>query len=794
VTLVDRPGTAYDTTMSYDPSDNRTQTTNSYVNSSLLYDAASRLASRQDVMAGGTATLTTSYGYDGNDNLRQITYPSGNQINYTHDAENRISTVKLGATNIATAFTYHPSGGIDTYLAGNGLTHDADYNNRYRVKTVNTLNGVTSNILRLDYTYSPVGNVDAISETTRTGMNQSFTYDALDRVQTASGPWGASSFAYNAIGDRTSKTVAGATTNYSYAAATNRLTGASGAEPETFGYDSSGDMTSNAGGTYTYTADKMMETAVVAGTTVTYRYDADNLRKLKIQGSTRRYFLHDAQGQAISEFDELCPGSGLQHVRDYVFAGGRLLAAVRPLAPLAVTVGFATAASTAAEGIGSIPVGVRVSTSSGVAIPCAVSVNYGSANGTAVAPADYASISGTLSFAAGTPSGTVQNILLPIVQDALDEDDETVTLTMSSASGAQLGQALHTVTIADDDLPPALSVADVTVTEGDTGSVNAVFTLSLSAASGRTVSVNYATANGTAIAGSDYTGGAGTATFAPGETSHARTVAVLGDLIDEPTQTFFVNLSGPVNATLADGQAVGTILDNDPPPTISIEDAAVIETNGGSATVSLPVALSVPSDFTVTVNYATSNGTALTGSDYTASSGVVSFTPGTTSRGVIVDVLGDQAKEPNETFLVTLSGVVQGTIGDGQATGTILDDEPDDYLTVVPCRLVDTRITGPALAANTTRLFAAVGLCGIPLTAKAIAVNVTVVSPTAQGSLLVYPARIALPLARSLNFDAGINRGNNAVVTLGSDGQVAVQCTMASGSTDLVIDVFGYFE
>ena len=113
---------------------------------------------------------------------------------------------------------------------------------------------------------------------------------------------------------------------------------------------------------------------------------------------------------------------------------------------------------------------------------------------------------------------------------------------------------------------PTLSINDVTVTEGNTGSVNAVFTVTLSAASTQQVTVDYATANGTATAGIDYTATSGTLTFAAGQTSRTITVPVLGGTVAESTETFVVNLSNPVNATIADGQGQGTILDNDGGP------------------------------------------------------------------------------------------------------------------------------------------------------------------------------------------------------------------------------------
>src|SRR5207248_1195007 len=112
---------------------------------------------------------------------------------------------------------------------------------------------------------------------------------------------------------------------------------------------------------------------------------------------------------------------------------------------------------------------------------------------------------------------------------------------------------------------PTVGISDVTVTEGNTGSVTATFTLTLSAAYGQPVTVHYATADGSATAGGDYTTGSGDVTVAAGLTSQTFAVAVLGDRLLEPTETFLVNLSSPSsNALITDGQGVGTILDNEP--------------------------------------------------------------------------------------------------------------------------------------------------------------------------------------------------------------------------------------
>jgi large repetitive protein len=189
------------------------------------------------------------------------------------------------------------------------------------------------------------------------------------------------------------------------------------------------------------------------------------------------------------------------------------------------------------------------------------------------------------------------------------------------------------------------------------------------------VTVSYATADGTATAGSDYTATAGTLTFAPGVTSQTLTVAVLGDTRNEANETFFMNLSTPSNATIADGQGQGTILNDDSLPTLSINNVTVTEGNTGTTPAVFTVTLSAASSQTVTVNYATADGKATAGSDYTATAGTLTFTPGTTSQTITVAVLGDTVKESTETFFVNLSNATNATIASGRGRGTILDND-----------------------------------------------------------------------------------------------------------------------
>ncbi|MBX9789207.1 MAG: cellulase family glycosylhydrolase [Pirellulales bacterium] len=216
----------------------------------------------------------------------------------------------------------------------------------------------------------------------------------------------------------------------------------------------------------------------------------------------------------------------------------------------------------------------------------------------------------------------------------------------------------------------------------------AVFTVTLSQASAQTVSVQYATANGTATAGSDYSAISGTLTFAPGETTKTIAVPVTRDLVAEATETFALQLSVPTGATLARTNATATIQDDDtttPPPTpsASIGNVFVNEGNGGTTTARFTVTLSAAASGPVTVNYATANGAATAGSDYTAKSGTLTFAAGETSKTIDVLVTGDTVVETNETFVVNLTSASGATIATAQATGTIVNDDQPPPLPVL---------------------------------------------------------------------------------------------------------------
>ncbi|UYK72905.1 putative Ig domain-containing protein [Xanthomonas sacchari] len=323
--------------------------------------------------------------------------------------------------------------------------------------------------------------------------------------------------------------------------------------------------------------------------------------------------------------------------------------------------------------------------------PSALSIGF-SVGGTATSGTDYAAVNSPLVIAAGQTSGTITVSPTP---DTTVEPDETVVISLNAGSGYTVGSpSSATGTILNDDLP-TLSINNVSQNEGNSGTTAFTFTVSLSQPAGSGgVSFDIATANGTATAGTDYiSSSVNGLTIPAGSSSATFTVQVIGDTLNEPNETFYVNVTNPNGATITGGQGVGTINNDDAQPSLSIGDVSVTEGNSGTTTATFPVTLSAASGQTVTVNYATTDGSANAGSDYVAHSGTLTFLPGITTQNVAVTINGDTTVEPDETFTVNLSGASNATIARATATGTILND--DAVVTISPTSL-------PAATAGTS--------------------------------------------------------------------------------------------
>ncbi|HEX8197141.1 MAG TPA: Calx-beta domain-containing protein [Pyrinomonadaceae bacterium] len=303
-----------------------------------------------------------------------------------------------------------------------------------------------------------------------------------------------------------------------------------------------------------------------------------------------------------------------------------------------------------------------------------IQVNYEIILETATIGVDFTAANGTLVFNNGE---TVKTFDIQVADDAKDEADETVKLKLSFPTNGSwlVNPNTAILTIVDNESPPKILIKDVSQSEGNNNSAPFVFEVSLSEPSDLPIFFDYATANGTATATSDYFASNGTVSFAPGQTVKNIEISVSGDPTVEFDETFFVNLSNPTNATIADNQATGTILDDDNPGRLSFSAAAYSGTENDS--VQITVLRTNGATGTISVDYATTGGgTATSGGDYTPVSGNLIFLDGETSKTFNVNLTEDANPEPIETVNLVLSNPIGGaTLGAGTATLNILDND-----------------------------------------------------------------------------------------------------------------------
>jgi Calx-beta domain len=225
--------------------------------------------------------------------------------------------------------------------------------------------------------------------------------------------------------------------------------------------------------------------------------------------------------------------------------------------------------------------------------------------------------------------------------------------------------------------PPGLSINNVSVIEGNGGSNNAVFTVTLSPTSSQ-VTVDYLTSNGTAVNTADYQSVSGTLTFTPGQTTRTITVPIVGDTVPEPTETFFVNLMNPTNATITTAQGTGTITDDDAAGVFQFSSpTASIAENANPGSINLTINRTGDTSGAASVRFETSDITAGQKTDYTFNSGLVQFGPGDTSKTINVLIVNDAFAEGPETFAVTLSSPSGNFVvaNPNSVTVTITDDD-----------------------------------------------------------------------------------------------------------------------
>ena len=238
---------------------------------------------------------------------------------------------------------------------------------------------------------------------------------------------------------------------------------------------------------------------------------------------------------------------------------------------------------------------------------------------------------------------------------------------------------------------PALSVADVAVTEGHSGTANAVFTVRLSFPRSVAVSVDYAVTPLTASL-ADVTPATGTLVLPAGTTSLALPVAVQGDLVDEDNETFLVTLRNSDHAVLDDPQALGTILDDDAPPSLSVTGTTVAEGNAGHTIALVRVSATAPAGRPIRVGYATASSTAVSGRDFLAASGTLVFPEGTRTGELALAVVGDLVQEADEAFVLRLRDPENATLAAAEATIGIVDDDATPALAVRDVRIIEGHV------------------------------------------------------------------------------------------------------
>ena len=513
------------TTISYEPgSDNRQWTSTGRIDYAGLdigsidnlfaFDDAGRLASRTTFIDG--KVFTTQFEYDGNDALTAITYPTLGGITnrrllaYDLDTEHRITRVfdRVAGRNFATDFTYHPSGGVTSYVAGNGIATTIAYDSaRYWITTVQ------SGALQLQYNgYDHVGNVTSIVDS-RPGMSQTFGYDTLDRLASVHGPY-ASQYSYDVHGNRGDPNDGSA---YQYDSSTLRLMSQYGVP---FSYDNNGNLKTAPGRVYAYSAENRLETASVDNVVSAYEYDADGWRLKKITPTAVTYYLRGLNGELLTEWTNPGP-SGV--VRDYIHAGLRLI-------------GAATASSPADSGdvigtltVGGSPVSVTIASANqngrllfngtgGQTVDLTISsVTTFNCNWTVSLIAPDGTVVTSLTPCSGTIANTGPRVLsgtgpYVILVDPAGTTTGSLSIAVSNQGAAApaiasmsptIGVAGTTVTIKGTNLAP-LPVVRMNASAASVGTYSSTmisFTVPVLTASGR---ISVAMANGAAVSSEDF--------------------------------------------------------------------------------------------------------------------------------------------------------------------------------------------------------------------------------------------------------------------------------------------------
>jgi hypothetical protein len=407
-----------------------------------------------------------------------------------------------------------------------------------------------------------------------------------------------------------------------------------------------------------------------------------------------------------------------------------------------------------------------------------VTFDIATADGSAIAGSDYVAGAWTgVTIPVGQTSATVT---LDILSDAVSEGYEGFNLYLTNVRGARANDTQALVLIANDDEPPALAISNVTTSEGNGGTTLATFSVSLWRASASDVTFDIATADGSALAGSDYVAASQSATIPAGALATTFTVAISGDTLYETDETFLVRVSNVVGATVGIGEATGTITNDEATPALSIADVALSEGHTGTQAAAFVVTLSGRSAYPVTFDIATVDGTATAGSDYVGKSiAGLTIPAGASNVFFNVAVNGDTAVEANETFRVDVANVSGAVVADGQAVGTIGNDDVLPSLSIADVAIAEgdsgtrlatftVQLSAPAATAVTYDIATANGTAVAPgdYTARSLVGQVIPAGASSASFTVSITGDVAIEANET--FLVGVGNVANATVTDGS--------------------------
>lgn len=319
LTAVAYPATAPSVTKTYTRTGKLRTVASTSGTRSFLYDESDNLVQEELLVDG--IRLTATYSYNGNDYLAAMTYPvTGTVVDYAPDVLGR--PTKAGSFVTATA--YNPSGHLFQMAYGNGTVTETDENNRLWPSTFKVSAG-TQTVFSNAYTYDPAGNMTAITNANDAAYNRTFSYDNINRLTGAQGPWGTGTLQYNGNGDIQSQALGtGYAVNYLYDATKKRLSSATGAVSASYAYDAYGNQQNGGAGTqYTFDdAPNLRQVRGGPGGTIAYGYDGLNLRVTADRAGVRTYEFHNSVGQLLTEYTP----SQANRVVEQIYLGGKRVA------------------------------------------------------------------------------------------------------------------------------------------------------------------------------------------------------------------------------------------------------------------------------------------------------------------------------------------------------------------------------------------------------------------------------------------------------------------------------------